>query len=162
MKLSKKIKCLLFSLIGIVSVGVAAIASPVVVLEQNRSNNTVNTSSTQIDSTTSNKLASFSTNWEVKTKAQEDVESQFNQFLNYDGNESSNMRDITLLVINENSIKNKQLMTTPFVSEFADIAFLLMGVSTVADSFGWIAPTIFGLASLSSWIISSLMMFTNN
>ncbi|MBO6073474.1 hypothetical protein J6P59_07855 [bacterium] len=46
------------------------------------------------------------------------------------------MRDITLLVTNENSIKNKQLMTTPFVSEFADIAFLLMGVSTVADSFG--------------------------
>ncbi|MBO6073473.1 hypothetical protein J6P59_07850 [bacterium] len=62
MKLSKKIKCLLFSLIGIVSLGVAAIASPIVVLEQNRSNKTVNTSSTQIDSTTSNKLASFSTN----------------------------------------------------------------------------------------------------
>lgn len=144
------------------SIAVAAIASPVVVREQNRSNNTVNTSSIQIDSTTSNKLASFSTNWEVKTKAQEDVESQFNQFLNYGGNESPNMRDITLLVANENSLKNKQLMTTPFISEFADITFLLTSVSIVADSFGWVVPTIFGLASLASCIISSLMMFTNN
>lgn len=111
MKLSKKWKYLLFSSLGIISIGVVAITTPLTVLKQN-SNNNISSTSNVVDATTSNKLASFSTKWEVKTKDQQNVENQFNQFLNFDGNnESSNTKDVTLLISNENSIKNKQLMT---------------------------------------------------
>ena len=110
MKLSKKIKYLLFSSIGIISIGTAAIATPLIVLKQD-SNNNISSTSNVVDATTSNKLASFSTKWEVKTKDQQTIENQFNQFLNYDGNETNNTKDITMLVTNENVVKNKQLMT---------------------------------------------------
>ena len=49
MKLSKKIKCLLFSSIGIISIGAAAIATPLIVLKQDE-NNTSTAFSSQIDS----------------------------------------------------------------------------------------------------------------
>ena len=110
MKLSKKIKYLLFSSIGIISIGTTAIATPLIVLKQD-SNNNISSTSNVVDATTSNKLASFSTKWEVKTKDQQTIENQFNQFLNYDGNETNNTKDITMLVTNENVVKNKQLMT---------------------------------------------------
>ena len=111
MKLSKKWKYLLFSSLGIISIGVVAITTPLTVLKQN-SNNNISSTSNVVDATTSNKLASFSTKWKVKTKEQQTVQDQFNQFLNFDGNnESSNTKDVTLLISNQNSIKNKQLMT---------------------------------------------------
>lgn len=110
MKLSKKWKYLLFSSLGIISIGVVAITTPLTVLKQN-SNNNISSTSNVVDATTSNKLASFSTKWEVKTKDQQTIENQFNQFLNYDGSETNNTKDITMLATNENVVKNKQLMT---------------------------------------------------
>ena len=109
MKLSKKWKYSLFSFLGIVSISIAAVATMIIVLKQDN-NNAV--TSNVIDASTSNKLANFSTKWETKTKEEQEVANQFNQFLNYDGgNESSNTKDVTLLISNENSIKNKELMT---------------------------------------------------
>lgn len=113
MKASKKWKYWLFSSLGIVSIAVASVATPLIVLKQN-DNNSIASSMTNstIDASTSNKLASFSTNWEAKTKEQQIVDKQFDQFFNYDGsNESSNTKDVTFLITNENSIKNKELMT---------------------------------------------------
>ena len=112
MKLSKKIKYLLFSSIGIISIGAAAIATPLIVLKQDE-NNTSTAFSSQIDSQTVSKLSSFSTRWETKTKEQQDVDDQFNQYLNYNGNNESNAtKDVTMLAVNDNTVKNKQLMTT--------------------------------------------------
>ena len=112
MKLSKKIKYLLFSSIGIISIGAAAIATPLIVLKQDE-NNTSTAFSSQIDSQTVSELSSFSTRWETKTKEQQDVENQFNQYLNYNGNNESNAtNDVTMLAVNGNTVKNKQLMTT--------------------------------------------------
>ncbi|MBO7084434.1 hypothetical protein J6W20_00595 [bacterium] len=45
---------------GIISIGVVAIATPLTVLKQN-SNNNISSTSNIVDVTTSNKLASFST-----------------------------------------------------------------------------------------------------
>ena len=110
MKLSKKIKYLLFSSIGIISIGAAAIATPLIVLKQN-DNYTSITNNNKIDAVTSNKLASFSKKWEIKTKDQQDIQNQFNQFLNYDSNDDLNsVQDITLLAVNGNTSKHKQLM----------------------------------------------------
>ena len=112
MKLSKKIKYLLFSSIGIISIGTAAIATPLIMLNQNV-NTVSNASSNQVDTTTANKLASFSTKWNVKNKEQQDIENQFNQYLNYNGNNESNVtKDVTMLAVNGSSLKNKELMTT--------------------------------------------------
>ena len=111
MKLSKKIKYLLFSSIGIISIGAAAIATPLIVLKQDDVHQATTTSNV-IDATTASKLASFSTKWDVKTKDQQEVENQFNQYLNYNGNNESNAtKDITMLAVNGNTAKNKELMT---------------------------------------------------
>lgn len=112
MKLSKKIRYLLFSSVGIISIGTAAIATPLIVLNQNV-NTVSNASSNQVDTITANKLASFSTKWNVKNKEQQDIENQFNQYLNYNGNNESNVtKDVTMLAVNGSSLKNKELMTT--------------------------------------------------
>ena len=63
------------------SIGATAIATPLIVLKQDE-NNTSTAFNSQIDSQTVSKLSSFSTRWETKTKEQQDVENQFNQYLN--------------------------------------------------------------------------------
>lgn len=90
----------------------AAIATPLIMLNQNV-NTVSNASSNQADTTTANKLASFSTKWNVKNKEQQDIENQFNKYLNYNGNNESNVtKDVTMLAVNGSSLKNKELMTT--------------------------------------------------